>query len=231
MLVAGVIVNTRQQFWKRNAGIAKKLMETPNSAGPTALPDSADLPKPPPESATAITPVAEVAAVVSPRKPFSPFTDNPDPPDKEFLKALGISRKVATRMLANGKSDAYLNTRVTARVYIVHQANSAEVLMLSQKHALMLGRNKKLDPRVRAACLAVVPQCTMALARLSEVALATARSMDVPDESGENKVIKPTQNNFFAFPPVAAAPKRTLQSSAINGNEDAVDVSVEPKAV
>lgn len=120
-------------------------------------------------------------------------------------------------MLANGKSESYLNTKITARVMLVNHANGVEQIMMAQRKANLMGKDKGIDPRTRCACLSVVAQCGMALARLSEVALVTARNLDQPDENGESKVVKPTQNNYFGFPPVATSPNRAIEASATTG--------------
>lgn len=152
-------------------------------------------------------------------------------PDRDFLKSLGITKKVALRLLANGKSETFLNTKVTARVYLVHQANSAEEIMMAQRKANLLAKDRDVtDVRTKAACLAVVAQCAMALARLSEVALATARNLDQPEDEGTKPKITPIQNNFFGFPPVAPNPRKGLESSARSGDEDLEAQVVDVKA-
>ena len=186
---------------------------TPNSDGPVSPPALAESPgTPPEENLAAMENVPDAAESL---------------PDKEFLRRLGVTRKVAQRMLmADGKSEAFLNTRVTARVYLVHQTNSAEEIMKAQRKANSLGSDTDQDGRTRAACLAVVAQCGMALARLSEVALATARNLDVPEEGGGSKVVKPVQNNYFGFPPVAEDPRNPLTPPAKIGTPSPADIPV-----
>jgi hypothetical protein len=144
-------------------------------------------------------------------------------PDKDFLKQLGMTKRMAMKILASGKSEKYLNTKVTARVLLVTQANSVDQIMMAQRKANLMAKDKSLDPRTRCACLAVVPQCGMALARLSEVAISTARNLDLPEDAGEKTAIKPVQNNYFGFPPVVAMPLRNLTPSAKTGETITVE--------
>jgi hypothetical protein len=96
--------------------------------------------------------------------------------------------------------------------------------MKTQRVAAKMGKNTDIDFRTRCGCLAVVPQCGMALARLSEVAISTARNLDQPDDNGETRVVAPTQNNFFGFPPVATASNRRTSVLAKIGDSETIEV-------
>ena len=146
------------------------------------------------------------------------------------MESLGIGKAVAMRLLADGKSERFLNTRITARVYVVHQVNSAEEVMKAQKRANAIGMDPTVDVRSRVAALDVASRCAMSLARLSEVALVTARNMDEPENANDPKVVKPVQNNYFAYPPVAAISNREPAASATSGEERPLNVTAKVKA-
>jgi len=187
-------------------------MATLLSAGIPALPDSAEAPPP-------ISPAAALAAVVA--KGGSPNMD------QEFLLKLGMTKRMSKRIMADGKSQRYLNTKVTAQVLLVAQANSIDEIMKTQRVAAKMGKNTDIDFRTRCGCLAVVPQCGMALARLSEVAISTARNLDQPEDNGEQRVVAPTQNNFFGFPPVATSRPNRGSAIARIGDSPTPDIEVE----
>ncbi len=150
-------------------------------------------------------------------------------PDKQTLQAFGLSKKAAMRLLANGKSTKYLNTRITCKVLMVMQSNSVEEIQKCQRTANKMSKDTTFDGRTRAACLTVVTQAGMALARLSEVAIATARNLDQPESEGEQAPVKLTQNNIFGFPPVSDGSERRATQPARNGNGKVTDVPAEVK--
>jgi len=162
--------------------------------------------------------------------PIRKYTRKPVSSEKQFLDSLGIGKAVATRLLADGKTDRFLNTRITARVYVVHQFNSAEEVMKAQKSANVIGINPAIDIRSRVAALDVAARCAMALARLSEVAMTTARNMDAPENANDPKVVKPIQNNYFAYPPVAPVSNREPDSAATNGESTPLNITAKVKA-
>lgn len=153
-----------------------------------------------------------------------------DLPDKDQLKAFGLTKKAAMRLLANGKSSKYLNTRITCKVLMVHQANNVEQIQMAQKTANKMSKDPSFDGRTRAACLTVVTQCGMSLARLSEVAIATARNLDMPEDEGDKPPMRLTQNNIFGFPPVAGDTERRTTDPAKNGGEKFTDIPSEVKS-
>jgi hypothetical protein len=151
-------------------------------------------------------------------------------PDREQMKAFGLTKKAAMRLLANGKSKAYLNTRITCKVLLIHAANSAEQIQMAQKTANKMSKDPAFDGRTRAACLTVVTQCGMSLARLSEVAIATARNLDMPEEEGDKPPVKATQNNYYGFPPVSDGRERRVSEPANNGGSQVTDIPSEVKS-
>lgn len=164
--------------------------------------------------------------------PASPDSaTNPSPGAKDFLKQLGMTKRMAMKILADGRSEKYLNTKVTARVLLVSQANSVDQVNQVQRMAAKLAKNPDMDFRTRVSCMMVVPQCGMALARLSEVALATARNLDLPEDAGGGDAAPKIaqQNNFFGFPPVADPPDRKGSVFAKLGDSPVTDVTEVPK--
>ena len=137
---------------------------------------------------------------------------------------------MATKILADGKSQKYLNTKVTARVCLVAQANSVDEVMKMQRTAAKMAKNPDVDFRTRVSAMAIVPQCGMALARLSEVAISTARNLDLPEGNDEVKVVRPIQNNFFGFPPVATNSNRQTSAIAKIGDSEVLEVAEMPKS-
>lgn len=151
-------------------------------------------------------------------------------PDKSLLAQLGMTKRMAMKTLAQGRSERYLNTKITARVHLVMQANSADEISKAQKTANKLSKDKTLDGRSRAACVVAVAQCGMSLARASEVAMSLARNLDAPEEEGEKPAVRPVQNNYYGFPPVAKPSNRRSAASASSGDGAIVDVTPETKA-
>ena len=147
-----------------------------------------------------------------------------------FLKSLGLTFGSAKKILANGRDSKYLNTKITARVLMIQQANGIEEIMISQKAANRYSKNPEFAPKDRVACLGVVAQCGIALARLSEISLTTARALDVPSEGDSANVVRPVQNNFFGFPPVVQVSTGEPKSPATNGSSQVTDVMADVKS-
>ena len=209
MKAVGATCPQNVRFLRQNAGIERKLMETQLSAGTPACPDLADR----------LPPHFPVPSRVEPADELGPNKF-----DRDFLRQLGMTKSMAAKILADGKSQRYLNTKITARVMLVAQANSVDELMKTQRVAAKMGKDKSIDARTRCACLAVVPQCGMALARLSEAAIGVARNLDEPEDNGEGRIVKPVQNNFFGFPPVATKSNRTTSVTAKIGDSEVTNV-------
>ena len=185
-------------------------METQLLDGTPASPDSVE-PNPPRQ------PAAPAAGAVKLR-PASPS------PGQHYLIQQGMTKRMASKILADGKSEKYLNTKVTARVFLVAQANSVDELTRTQRLAAKMARAPDANYHERCGFMAIVPQCAMALARMSEVALTTARNLDLPEENGETPVLKPTQNVFVGFPPVATGSARQGSAIAKLGDTPGVEV-------
>ena len=167
----------------------------------------------------------QTAETVNPEDELKPSEEG-----QEFLKKMGLTLRSAKRILANGKNGRYLNTKITARVLMVDQVNGIEQIMLAQRNANRYARNPDMPFRDRVACLAVVAQSGMALARLSEVSLATARALDDPEEDASTRVVKPVQNNYFGFPPVVKAASLESANPATNGNTPVTEIKVDVKS-
>ena len=176
-------------------------MTTPNSDGTPTSPGSVDSP-----NSIAIIPESVDSSVEALSEA------EVERYESKLLESFGLNRKTANQILAGKKSAGYLNTKIIANVSLVNQCNSAELVLMAQKKAGALGRDKTVDPKTRAACFGVVMQGGVALARLSEASMSTVRGLEATQEEEKPKV-NATQNNFFGFPPVATD-SREIESEA-----------------
>jgi hypothetical protein len=149
--------------------------------------------------------------------------------ETKFLRSLGLSKRGAQRLLTRGRATDYLSVELTARLLLVDEANSIEDIRTSQKKALQYARDKTIEPHIRCACLGVVAQLGQALARLCDITLESAKAMERESEESKQPVIKPVQNNYYGFPPVATESRRGAEDLAKTGGNDATEISATVK--